>query len=549
MSNITTLQALLKAADLIKRPFKTFQMTSQSLENSVDSSQQKLASLQAQAGQIEKLLVTQRELIKTQKAMNMAKANARERAIAVNTTSQPSRQQIVAMNTSRSNVRNLADKYTDLQLSLQRQNLQLKAAGINTQHLAESELQLQKSITHTSADLEQQQEKLKRFTSLKQKISTVKDQYQQRTALAAAVKSRGERGFAFANTIIAPRAAANAKNSASVNPAAIPANQIDSPIATVPNAGNLDDDIAKLVAAKEKLSTDWLAPQADSLRQLVQTATESLLKLDSWVIKNQELVQIFSNIAAAATIVASVIGVIGTVTAPVITAINMIMTTASLLVPIFEDVALAIGTLSWPVVAVVAAITGAALLIRQYWEPLSTFFKGVLEPLKPLFNWLDERLQSISGWFSNLITPVKSSQQTLDAFRDSGEKLGKILADSMTQSLMAIRRVKDAFSSVLEYLHLKDKTSKTADTLPVSDNNAYVDNFYLQKEIVPLSTSAYQPVIPQASRTITDRSTQNITLQITAEQASAEDIASHIRTQLERFQSEKYSNHLTSLVY
>ncbi len=64
----------------------------------------------------------------------------------------------------------------------------------------------------------------------------------------------------------------------------------------------------------------------------------------------------------------------------------------------------AIGAISWPVVAVVAAIVAGALLIRKYWEPVSAFFGGVVEglkaafapvgelftPLKPVFDWLGE---------------------------------------------------------------------------------------------------------------------------------------------------------------
>lgn len=45
----------------------------------------------------------------------------------------------------------------------------------------------------------------------------------------------------------------------------------------------------------------------------------------------------------------------------------------------------AIGAISWPVVAVVAAIVAGALLIRKYWEPVSAFFGGVVEGLKAAF--------------------------------------------------------------------------------------------------------------------------------------------------------------------
>lgn len=100
---------------------------------------------------------------------------------------------------------------------------------------------------------------------------------------------------------------------------------------------------------------------------------------------------------------------------------NAIIAAATALGAVFTTVVsgiiTAIGAISWPVVAVVAAIVAGALLIRKYWEPVSAFFGGVIDglraafapvadlfaPLKPMFEWLGGKLKAAWDWFNNLI--------------------------------------------------------------------------------------------------------------------------------------------------
>ena len=106
----------------------------------------------------------------------------------------------------------------------------------------------------------------------------------------------------------------------------------------------------------------------------------------------------------------------------------------------------AIGAISWYGCGQwwYAIVTGA-LLIRKYWEPVSAFFGGVVEglkvafapvgelftPLKPVFDWLGEKLQAAWQWFKNLIAPVKATQDTLNSCRDTGVMFGQALADAL----------------------------------------------------------------------------------------------------------------------
>ncbi|EFK2953793.1 TPA: hypothetical protein ACPVE7_005397, partial [Escherichia coli] len=102
------------------------------------------------------------------------------------------------------------------------------------------------------------------------------------------------------------------------------------------------------------------------------------------------------------------------------------------------------------------AIVAGALLIRKYWEPVSAFFGGVVEglkaafapvgelftPLKPVFDWLGEKLQAAWQWFKNLIAPVKATQDTLNRCRDTGVMFGQALADALMLPLNAFNKLR-----------------------------------------------------------------------------------------------------------
>ncbi|MCV5619665.1 phage tail tape measure protein, partial [Escherichia coli] len=182
---------------------------------------------------------------------------------------------------------------------------------------------------------------------------------------------------------------------------------------------NLGGDFKEFQSAYEAVGTDLFDQQEGALRKLTQTSTKYVLKLDGWIQKNKSLASTIGIIVGGALALIGVIGAIGLVAWPVITGINAIIAAAGAMGAIFTTVGsavmTAIGAISWPVVAVVAAIVAGALLIRKYWEPVSTFFGGVVEglkaafapvgelftPLKPVFDWLGEKLQAAWQWFKN----------------------------------------------------------------------------------------------------------------------------------------------------
>ncbi len=152
--------------------------------------------------------------------------------------------------------------------------------------------------------------------------------------------------------------------------------------------------------------------------------------------------------------------------------INAIIAGASLLGTVFTAVAggiiTALGALTWPIVGIAVAIVAGALLIRQYWQPISAFFAGVVEglkaifaplavlfaPLRPVFDWLGEKLQAAWYGFSELIAPVKSTQQSLDSCRNAGLEFGRALADALTAPLRIFNKLRAGVDWLLEKLGL-----------------------------------------------------------------------------------------------
>lgn len=296
---------------------------------------------------------------------------------------------------------------------------------------------------------------------------------------------------------------------------------------------NLGGDFKEFQSAYEAVGTDLFDQQESSLRKLVQTATGYVLRLDGWIQKNKGLAQTLGVIAAVAVGVVGLVGAIGLVAWPVITGINAIIAIAGVLGTVFSVVGGAImtvlGALTWPIVAIGVAIVAGALLIRKYWEPISAFFSGVVEgltaafapvaeifaPLKPVFDWLGEKLKAVWDWFTNLIAPVKSTQDTLNACRDTGVLFGQALADALLMPLTAFNKLKQGIDWVLDKLGLINKESSDLDQKAVKAGAAAQSGSYIPATSTYGGYQGYQPAVAPGGKSYVDnrQSHYNITMQ------------------------------------
>ena len=331
---------------------------------------------------------------------------------------------------------------------------------------------------------------------------------------------------------------------------------------------NLGGDFKEFQSAYEAVGTDLFDQQEGALRKLTQTATKYVLKLDGWIQKNKSLASTIGIIAGGALALTGIIGAIGLVAWPVITGINAIIAAAGAMGAIFTTVGsavmTAIGAISWPVVAVVAAIVAGALLIRKYWEPVSAFFGGVVEglkaafapvgelftPLKPLFDWLGEKLQAAWQWFKNLIAPVKATQDTLNRCRDTGVMFGQALADALMLPLNAFNKLRSGIDWVLEKLGVINKESDTLDQTAARTHAAtYGTGGYIPATSSYAGYQAYQPVTAPAGRSYVDQSKNEYHISLTGGTAPGTQLDRQLQDALEKYERDKRARARASMMH
>ncbi|EPE4877585.1 phage tail tape measure protein [Escherichia coli] len=331
---------------------------------------------------------------------------------------------------------------------------------------------------------------------------------------------------------------------------------------------NLGGDFKSFQSAYQAVGTDLFDQQEGALRNLTQTATKYVLKLDGWIQKNKSLASTIGLIVGGALALIGVIGAIGLVAWPVITGINAIIAAASAMGAIFTTVGsavmTAIGAISWPVVAVVAAIVAGALLIRKYWEPVSAFFGGVVEglkaafapvgelftPLKLVFDWLGEKLQAAWQWFKNLIAPVKATQDTLNRCRDTGVMFGQALADALMLPLNAFNKLRSGIDWVLEKLGVINKESDTLDQTAARTHAAtYGTGGYIPATSSYAGYQAYQPVTAPAGRSYVDQSKNEYHISLTGGTAPGTQLDRQLQDALEKYERDKRARARASMMH
>ncbi|HCJ8776861.1 TPA: phage tail tape measure protein [Escherichia coli] len=331
---------------------------------------------------------------------------------------------------------------------------------------------------------------------------------------------------------------------------------------------NLGGDFKEFQSAYEAVGTDLFDQQEGALRKLTQTATKYVLKLDGWIQKNKSLASTIGIIAGGALALTGIIGAIGLVAWPVITGINAIIAAAGAMGAVFTTVGsavmTAIGAISWPVVVVVAAIVAGALLIRKYWEPVSAFFGGVVEglkaafapvgelftPLKPVFDWLGEKLQAAWQWFKNLIAPVKATQDTLNRCRDTGVMFGQALADALMLPLNAFNKLRSGIDWVLEKLGVINKESDALDQTAARTHAAtYGTGGYIPATSSYAGYQAYQPVTAPAGRSYVDQSKNEYHINLTGGTAPGTQLDRQLQDALEKYERDKRARARASMMH
>ncbi|EDV2802232.1 phage tail tape measure protein [Salmonella enterica subsp. diarizonae] len=363
-----------------------------------------------------------------------------------------------------------------------------------------------------------------------------------------------------------------AMKSASVLMAAAASGKLDKLTATIKDSdgkteelvkvmqNNLGGDFKEFQSAYEAVGTDLYDQQDSSLRQLTQTATRYVLKLDNWIKDNKELAETIGIIAGGALALIGIIGGIGLVAWPVVMGINAIIAAAGVMSTVFTGAGMAIiaalGAITWPVVAIGAAIAGAALLIVKFWEPISAFFSGVITGIVSAFAPAGQTgaelvsiVKDLWNWFTDLIAPIKTSQDTLNSFRDAGVTFGRALGDALMLPLNIFNKLRSGLDVILEKLGLVKKESnsidtETAKTPPVGQGGGYI----------PATSSlggyqAYQPVTAPAGRTYIDQSSPTYQINLPGGGTPGGQLGNQLQDALEKYERDKRAKARASMMH
>jgi len=330
---------------------------------------------------------------------------------------------------------------------------------------------------------------------------------------------------------------------------------------------NLSGDVARLKGAFEGLRFNLFTGMNTHLRTLTKSATAWLAQLNAWASANPALTANLVMLAGVIAGLAAVLGGVGLVIWPVMAGINALIAGAGLLATGFSiaggAIATAIGAITWPVVAVVAAVVAGALLIRKYWEPISAFFGGVIEgvraafapvaelfaPLRPVFDWLGQKLQAAWQWFTNLIAPVKSAQDTLNSCRDTGVMFGQALADALMLPLTAFNKLRSGIDWVLEKLGVINKESGTLDQTAAKANAAAQGSSYIPATSQAAGYQGYKPVTASAGRSYVDQSKNDYHITLQGGAAPGTQLDRQLQEALEKHEREKKARMRASMMH
>ncbi|CAH5902201.1 TPA: phage tail tape measure protein [Enterobacter hormaechei] len=330
---------------------------------------------------------------------------------------------------------------------------------------------------------------------------------------------------------------------------------------------NLGGDFKEFQSAYEAVGTDLFDQQNDALRKLTQTATRYVLKLDGWITRNKSLATTIGVVAGGALALIGVIGGIGLIAWPVVMGINAIIAAAGLLGTVFTvaggAIVTAVGAISLPVVAVAGAVVAGALLIRKYWEPISAFFSGVVEglkaafapvaeifsPLTPVFDSIIEKLRGVWQWFTDLIAPVKATQETLDRCKNVGVAFGKALADALTAPLNVFNSLSGKVGWLLEKLGVIKKESDGLDQTAAKASAAAgaQSGSYIPQTSVYGGYQMYQPMTAPAGRSYVDQSKREYNINLSGGVAPGTDLDRQLREAVEKLDREERARQRSSM--
>nr|DAD65893.1 MAG TPA: minor tail protein [Siphoviridae sp. ctDEW4] len=148
-----------------------------------------------------------------------------------------------------------------------------------------------------------------------------------------------------------------------------------------------------------------------------------------------------------------------------------------------------------------AAFIGAALLIYKFWNPIKAFFDGflqglkeglapVLEKFQPLgtafsvvVGWIEKAVK----WFTDLLSPIQSTKEDLDAAASAGKQFGEWVAFGIDLALKPLQLLIDGVKWLIDNLPKINEQNQKAKALKEETMKAAFGNGVLGQTMAAMA--------------------------------------------------------------
>nr|DAX53294.1 MAG TPA: minor tail protein [Caudoviricetes sp.]DAX94255.1 MAG TPA: minor tail protein [Caudoviricetes sp.] len=161
---------------------------------------------------------------------------------------------------------------------------------------------------------------------------------------------------------------------------------------------------------------------------------------------------------------------------------------------IFIGLSSSISFLLSPIGIVVAAVVGAGIYIYKNWEKVKSFFSGflnglqsglqpVIDKFKPFVGWIE----SVFNWFTNLLSPIQSTKEDLDAAASAGKQFGEWVAFGIDLALKPLQLLIDGVKWLIDNLPKINEQNQKAKALKEETMKAAFGNGVLGQTMAAMA--------------------------------------------------------------
>lgn len=237
-----------------------------------------------------------------------------------------------------------------------------------------------------------------------------------------------------------------------------------------------------------------IAPEIKAITEWIANLSE---RLGNWAKKNPELSNTLMRIAGLTSIVAIAFGGLSLALAALLGPMAIMKLTFGVLGVTFGGMLGAITAVLVPIAALVAL----GIAIIKFWEPISAFFSGLwqgimtgiapvfeaFKPFAPLIDGISSGVKTLSGWFGDLLEPIKLSKETLEGFGSAGEVVGRILGEAFNLALTPLKAFLSGIEWLLESIGILETKKIPKFEIPTPTTPGYANGNYG----TPAYSSAY----------------------------------------------------------